>query len=594
MARSRQLIRLPALMQAAPWGSNTFSKATGTLYAAGLSVSGDGIRSRNTLTFPRGTQIAGNFYSNFDANQGSIVLWVKPTWAGNDGKKHVFLHWSTNGMLYKDTDNKLYFSVASGVNVSVNIAAWSAGTVYRVDLRWDADNPVSGTNRLSLSVEDSHTLGRTTDYTPETPFAGIFIGTDDEGSYSADALLEGLTVSREVWWDGAAGIDTHFGRDIVAMDYDKTTDRCDFPGSTNVYGEGSWGITCAVPTNAAAGELAEGSITLQAYSHPHSSNLLGGAAGKFGYLLDGIYTSDGLVAQGTPSVAALTEDNKIFPGGYAVTHDGAGEWIEWTLAGLAAGADYVIRAIANSDGASTPQIAVYDVTNGAEITHLNGSISSTRTTPDVLILSFELPTTARGASANCVSIKIQLKNVDAGSVVNWHQVELLPNLIDNPSVATGAGNPWIPDGWIGHQTPLAGTIAQETTKTHSSGSSIALINIADHKGVVYTANAAANVGAFYCFGGFLRKDVDDGVYGLLYFREETGRYAPPSLAGMGTNPTTFDLNYGNWCHKARTMRRVFNDTLFQNFTFFGGVPLTDGYGDDFYFFPLTAVTLTLT
>jgi hypothetical protein len=63
------------------------------------------------------------------------------------------------------------------------------------------------------------------------------------------------------------------------------------------------------------------------------------------------------------------------------------------------------------------------------------------------LITFELPTIARnGVGADCVAFSVQILGTGVQTIY-LHQVELYQNLIDNPSLETGAGNPWIPDGW---------------------------------------------------------------------------------------------------------------------------------------------------
>jgi len=84
----------------------------------------------------------------------------------------------------------------------------------------------------------------------------------------------------------------------------------------------------------------------------------------------------------------------------------------------------------------------------------------------------ELPTIARnGAAADCVSASLKLVNLAGEGVILWQQAEWLTNLIDNPSLETGAGNPWIPDGWTNIGLD-AGDSEQELTIVHSGNASL--------------------------------------------------------------------------------------------------------------------------
>ena len=51
-----------------------------------------------------------------------------------------------------------------------------AGTTYHIVARWDSNNTLDGTNYLCISVNDTHTFGLSSSYTPEAPSANIYIG----------------------------------------------------------------------------------------------------------------------------------------------------------------------------------------------------------------------------------------------------------------------------------------------------------------------------------------------------------------------------------------------------------------------------------
>jgi len=177
------------------------------------------------------------------------------------------------------------------------------------------------------------------------------------------------------------------------------------------------------------------------------------------------YTADGWGLEGTPvSVEGLGTTEKIYGGGYKWASNDYNQGIGYTLSGLTAGQNYVIRAVANSgDGVGQPKIFIYDNTNGNDITEFTGTIASTRTDPDVMLFTFELPTVARYASdanyswvaADTTSITVKLVNASNAGEVHFHQVELLENLVDNPSMVwLGSGAP----GWSLYNS--LGVIAQ--------------------------------------------------------------------------------------------------------------------------------------
>ena len=164
-----------------------------------------------------------------------------------------------------------------------------------------------------------------------------------------------------------------------------------------------------------------------------------------------------------PTVSALSTSEKIFAGGYKTTSSAANQGIYYDKT-VTAGDDWVIRAIAHSDGTSIPKVILYDQTNGAEIGSLTGTTTSTRAAPNVFIFTGEAP-------ASSTTLRVKLVNTQASGTAYWHQVEVLSNLVNKPSMETGSGDPWIPDGWAGGNLD-AGDSSQSLTIVHSGSSSI--------------------------------------------------------------------------------------------------------------------------
>ncbi len=88
---------------------------------------------------------------------------------------------------------------------------------------------------------------------------------------------------------------------------------------------------------------------------------------------------------------------------------------------------------------------------------LQGTTTSTRTAPDVLVLTGEAP-------AGMTTLRVKLINATASGTCYWHQVEVLKNLLTNPSLETGSGNPWIPTGW---STDSLSTLVHKFTNVFS-------------------------------------------------------------------------------------------------------------------------------
>jgi len=237
------------------------AKRATSVFAAAPIVQGkrDGSGVPDTITAGRGTQVVGNWYQNFDPYQGSISFRITPEWMGNDGiERDIF---STSALyLYKSTGNTINLLLPGAFVAFTSIAGWVAGTTYNVCIRWDIKNTLDGTNYACISINDVHVFAGTTIPGDSAP-TDLYIG-HDNGAISANAIIEGLTIYRRVLYDGTYGVNVGNGDEVnlISAGIDPTTVT------------GSWDVCFCLPTNATAGALVTG--TGEAWSHPHSSNLL--------------------------------------------------------------------------------------------------------------------------------------------------------------------------------------------------------------------------------------------------------------------------------------------------------------------------------
>ncbi len=429
-------------------------------FAAGVMGQGDWATANggsDTVTISRGTQISSNFYANWDSGQGFWQAWITPEWDGDDGVEHVFAQWSSNGFVRKTSGDNLELSAASGVSVTVDISSWTAGTTYHVFARWDSRNDLDATNYLCLSINDSHTFGYASSYTAEAPAATIYFGSDDSGQNPANASAEGMTWGRIPHYDGSYGINIDNG-DVINETYSSGS------GEDVTLTTGSWDCNGCQPTNATVEALTSG--TGEAWSHPHSSAILTDT------FCETTYGSSAWATEGTPSTGpADTSDlEQIFAWGYKWTADATDEGIKQSLTGLTAGEDYILRCLAHTDTADDIKIQIYDDTNGAETTSFEFGASSNRAAPGVAVFAWELPTIARnGTASDCTAMTVKIMSTAASQTVYLHQCEMQENLIDNPSMETGSGDPWIPNGWTTGGLD-SGDSEEELTIIHSGGS----------------------------------------------------------------------------------------------------------------------------
>ena len=537
----------------------------------------------DVVGYSPGTDLASEFRQYFDFNQGSIVFWITPEWNGNDGLQHYFLLEQAWGWLrvYKNTSNDLVASLGSGT-ATVSIASWTAGSTYLVTIRWDSRNTLNGSDYISIGINDSHTFGGNMPGNPSSITPGtIYIGSyDPSDGYrnGANALIEGLTIYRRPLWDGAYGTNIGSGDEInliwggaIASSKDPTLIT------------GSWDVVFALPTNAVSGSIATG--TGNAWSHPHSSNLVGNTGvthPAYGFMMDGTYTNDGWAIEANggadPTVAALDTAEKIFAGGYKITSNGvtANQGISNQFAATNGG-DYVVRAVGNGDAsACVPQVLITRADN-TEITHLNGTTASTRTDPDVYIFTFESP-----AAEN---LKVKLINTAVSGTCYWHQVEVLSNLLTNPSFESGSNDPWIPTGW--YQGDLdAGDSEVETTNVHSGSSSMQL-NAGVSQSEYFFPALTTTSNKFYSYGGWTYGDGGASAYWWatnsvnLHWQHalSVGSVAAPSSAAWSHTPGVFQSTTTGALNRPAV-----------GFTNITG----QAFVDDMYSYTLTDVSLTVT
>jgi len=290
-------------------------------------------------------------------------------------------------------------------------------------------------------------------------------------------------------------------------------------------------------------------------------------------------------SSGSATVSNQATGEKIFAGGFKAVSSGANQGIGYSLAGLTAGQNYVVRALANSDGTSIPKIQIWDKTNNAEITQMTGTVGSGRTAPDTFVFTFELPTTARyGSAADCTSIEIRLLNTQASGTVYWHQVEMLANLVDNPSMEIGVGATWTPSGWS-ISMPSGGASEQNVVTYHSGSSShyFAPISVAGNWPSVASNSISITTGKFYTRGVWYSEVSGsptywDGVYNRLGFQTSSSiSEATQYLSGNG------------W--KRAVLRSGATSTINENVRKNSSFSV---YLDDYYFFQLSDVSLTVT
>lgn len=205
--------------------------------------------------------------------------------------------------------------------------------------------------------------------------------------------------------------------------------------------------------------------------------------------------------------------------------------------------------------------------------------------PDILNFSFELPTAARGAAADCTSISVKLLNAAGSGVLTWHQVELLPNLLDNPSLDTGAvADPWIPYGET-NSTLAVGDTAKETTIVHSTGGGV-LANVGA-AGEYFYQNFTPTVGKYYSAGYWQYLSASGQKISLS---ADANLMAQNTLASL---MNIFKVGGASWVLNSRVARCA-TGAVTKIETVFNVAGPAQRYVDDRYLLALTDVPITVT
>ena len=97
----------------------------------------------------------------------------------------------------------------------------------------------------------------------------------------------------------------------------------------------------------------------------------------------------------------------------------------------------------------------------------SGNVALSETADNTIVSGANLT----GGQTATTTVRIKLINTASTGTAYWHQVEVLENKISNPSFEIGAGDPWVPTGWVqGSYDP--GELIQNTSDKNSGYSSI--------------------------------------------------------------------------------------------------------------------------
>ena len=176
--------------------TNDFRYATGKLNQAVGIFSNTLDTQGDVFSFPTmldGSSPANCIADRINLNQGTISLWFRPEWDGNDGKSHYLFQCVNGGnfvTIYKHTDNTLYahWQINSvGTSATFSAASMTAGTWYHVVFHWDATNYVTGSVYSQMYVNNSAGTGSST------------VRTKNGGATSSTATLGKAASTSSAW-----------------------------------------------------------------------------------------------------------------------------------------------------------------------------------------------------------------------------------------------------------------------------------------------------------------------------------------------------------------------------------------------------------
>lgn len=140
-------------------------------------------------------------YDNLNLNQGTISLWVKPNWNGNDGKNHTIIYsgqdWNNNSFyIQKGEDNNLKFITANNNTnylsyPEVDISDWKKNEWYHLAFTW---NPIGTKN---IYINGRLVASATGNFLTSSLSTDLFIGCGPEGFDSFDGVIDELQIKNK-------------------------------------------------------------------------------------------------------------------------------------------------------------------------------------------------------------------------------------------------------------------------------------------------------------------------------------------------------------------------------------------------------------
>jgi hypothetical protein len=144
-------------------------------------------------------------YENFDEKQGTLELFVKPDWNGNDGKRHTIFYCGNDPgnnsfLILKTNDNKLKFITTdnkkgSQNNPSVDVSDWIKNQWFHLAFTWTSTGS-TGTKQIFI---DGHLMASETDNKmPTNLYSRLYIGSINDNTKGFDGVIDVVRISDNI------------------------------------------------------------------------------------------------------------------------------------------------------------------------------------------------------------------------------------------------------------------------------------------------------------------------------------------------------------------------------------------------------------
>ncbi|MDF1561806.1 MAG: hypothetical protein P1V51_02110 [Deltaproteobacteria bacterium] len=540
------------------------------------------LESQDRISWTAGARLGDTLHERLDLSRGTVLAWITPEWSTAELPPGGAGLMSVAGLGVRVLpDGTLRLERRSGVPVEFTglASGWSAGETRLLVLRWGAAY-TSGTTDFVAdlgAVRQRVTTSNLVDIDLPGPVQLLGVASEQQPS-PARARIEGLHVYRRPLHDGSTGegLDLGHGDELAAIQAGRD------PASVT----GSWDLLFALPTRQRPGRLGQEG---EAYAHPLGEDLLAGhGLFSFGSGIQGFVIDAG--------ASFLPPAERRLGLGLTLTVAQPGQGLSHGLP-LQAGESFVVRALCWIREGSTGQPRLEVAADGVGIASIEGvglSGGATADAPEVLLFTGDVP-------AGTGEVRLHLGVGDGIGSMGCHVIEVQKNLLINPSLERGVGDPWQPEGWQHEIDEVAVEALRETAEVHSGQS--ALRYLADFSGtgrggfahLRQTPPGQVQEG-YYAAGGFFRW-VGGQSPGISITNGSLFSLTRPVSEGQKFSVRVREPSDG-WVHVAGVGRRWQDSTLnAHNDIVRWGAPehMSDAelVVDDAYFLPLAAVPLEL-